>query len=490
MGDMALLTFNNTLNKKLPFLAQKVATTPFRNNVLVAFSPETASLLDMPEHIENKDEFLKVFSGQKLPKGGEYSAQVYAGHQFGQFVPQLGDGRSIAIGEVINQHQQSFEVQLKGSGPTPYSRMGDGRAVLRSCIREFLASEAMAALGIPTTRALCISATDDYVYRETPEQGAIMTRVTPSNIRFGHFEFFFHHNKLTELNALADYCLTELYPECLKADNPHLAMLTAITERTAKLIAHWQAVGFAHGVMNTDNMSILGLTIDYGPYGFLDAYHSAFICNHSDHSGRYAFDQQPSIGLWNLNALAYTFSHWLSADDIRQTLQSYEPVLIKTYNQLMMNKLGLSNWQENDRHLLGQLLAIMELNQADYSLTFRRLNTVKVDDTDNLTCQSLLALFNQPEQISAWLIQYRERLSQQTLNDNERIALQNQHNAKYILRNYLAEVAIRSANAGDYSEIERLRALLISPFDEQPQMNAYSERPPTWGTKLAISCSS
>ncbi|MGJ8693072.1 MAG: protein adenylyltransferase SelO [Thalassotalea sp.] len=490
MTSSPFLQFQNTLTSELDFIFEDVSTTPFSDNFLIAYSPETAELLSLAQNIDQHEDFIKIFSGEMLPEGARHTAQVYAGHQFGHFVPQLGDGRSISLGEITNNQKTQYDLQLKGSGPTPYSRMADGRAVVRSCIREFLASEAFAALGIPTTRALCITATNDKVYRESAEQGAIMTRVTESNIRFGHFEFFFHHNRLAELDQLANYCLKYLYPECLRAPQPHLAMLMAIVERTASLMAKWQAFGFAHGVMNTDNMSILGLTIDYGPFGFLDQFESGFICNHSDHQGRYAFEQQPSIGLWNLNALAYTFSRWLQPDDIRQVLENYEPQLIKTYNHLMQQKLGLESWQDDDKHLLGRLLGIMEEQKADYSLSFRLLNSVFIADSTNSQCQALIALFASPEKITAWLTTYRARLQQQSLKCDERIKQQNLANPKYILRNYLAETAIRSANAGDYSEIETLRQLLTNPYDEQPNMHAYAKVPPIWGKKLEISCSS
>ena len=490
MSDSLVLAFNNVTTNALPFIFQDVATTPFSESYLVAFSPEAAHYISLPFNVKEHDDFVKIFSGEKLPTGARHTSQVYAGHQFGQFVSQLGDGRSISLGEIQDTEQNPIDIQLKGSGPTPYSRMGDGRAVLRSCVREFLASEAMAALNIPTTRALCITSTNDPVYREKPEHGAIMTRLTPSNIRFGHFEYFFHHNKLEELDQLGSYCLEKLYPECLKADNPHQAMLLEVTHRTATLIAQWQSIGFAHGVMNTDNMSILGLTIDYGPFAFLDNYEPEFICNHSDHQGRYAFDQQPSIGLWNLNALGYTFSRWLEPEDIRTALASYEPTLMSHYNLLMQQKLGLDQWLEKDKFLLGKLLSLMNKFKVDYTLAFRLLNTIFQEDNTNQQCQVFIDLFDEQTDIITWLGTYRIRLRLQGRDDKRRHQQQNRVNPKYILRNYLAETAIRSANTGDFSEIERLRKVLTSPFAEQNEMNAYANQPPAWGREMEISCSS
>lgn len=483
------LNFKNNSFEKLAFTYQHVQTTPFSNNHLVAVSKKALPLLDLTLEDAQHENFVTIFSGTHCPEGAMCQSQVYAGHQFGHFVPQLGDGRSISLGEVAAASGKSWDIQLKGSGKTPYSRMGDGRAVLRSCIREFLASEAMHALGVPTTRALCITGTTDAVYRETPEQGAIMTRLTESNIRFGHFEYFFHHNKMEELDKLADYCIDSLFPQTKETDNPHLAMFVEITKRTAELIAKWQALGFAHGVMNTDNMSILGLTIDYGPFGFLDDYQPGFICNHSDHHGRYAFEQQPSVGLWNLNALAHTFTRWLSTEQLKSTLGEYQTYLVTHYHLLMSQKLGLTHWQNTDSNLLTNLLDLMT-NKVDYHQTFRLLNTVYHNDINNEKCETLLNLFDDKKAMQQWLQGYRDRIAKQTLSDEERHQLQNLHNPKYILRNYLAEMAIRAASAGDFSEIERLQTLLNTPYEEHAEFNVYAEPAPQWGKELAISCSS
>ncbi|MBO9490339.1 YdiU family protein [Endozoicomonas sp. G2_1] len=488
------LQFTNRWYQQLGFSYQKVVASPLINSRLVAVSKEAAALLDMTTDDIQADEFFGWLSGQLTPKQGHHIAQVYAGHQFGQFVPQLGDGRSIGIGEVKNSAGQHIELQLKGAGPTPYSRMGDGRAVLRSCIREFLASEAMAALDIPTTRALAIVDSDQAVYRETRETGAVMTRMAESHLRFGHFEYFFHHGKKDELNQLADFALACYFPECLQAKTPHLAMLTEITVNTAKLIAKWQAVGFAHGVMNTDNMSVLGLTLDYGPYGFLDDYQPGFICNHSDHHGRYAFNQQPSIGLWNLNALAYTFSTWLSPEQIRQALACYEPVLVEHYNQLMTAKLGLTSWQQEDTELLSRYLGLMTQTQADYTLSFRHLNQVLTTDSD--IPEPLHNVFNQSagvdvqDQLSQWLKTYRKRLNNQALSAQERLTQQNASNPIYILRNYLAQNAIEAAQQGDYQPLNELHQVLAKPFNADDNYQRYGQPAPDWGKHLEISCSS
>ncbi|WP_448213978.1 protein adenylyltransferase SelO [Colwellia sp. MEBiC06753] len=484
------LNFDNHLIKHLPFLVSKVSPAPLIGSHLIIASKALLSELNIDIEQTQQQKFIDIFAGKYLPEGGCFHAQVYSGHQFGQYVPQLGDGRAISLGEIKTAAGKRLDVQLKGAGQTPYSRMGDGRAVLRSCIREFLASEAMAALSIPTTRALCIIGSDHEVYREQVEKGAMMTRVAQCYIRFGHFEYWFHQGKMDELNQLADYCLAQYFPNCLQQANPHLAMLEQIVHSTAELIAKWQVYGFAHGVMNTDNMSILGLTIDYGPFGFLDDYQPHFICNHSDHTGRYAFDQQPSIGLWNLNALAITFSKWLTAQEIRQVLEQYEPTLISHYLYLMQQKLGLTEWRDSDHALLGEWLNLMAQQKADYSLSFRLLNLVQLDDQDNEHCQALLALFKDKTPVMQWLAKYRTRLSDNDCTDKLRVQLQNQYNPKFILRNYLAQQAISLAEQGDYAELERLHNILTQPFAEQPDLEQYAQQAPDWGKSLEISCSS
>lgn len=490
MTNHELFKLDSSISQALPFLISEVSPTPLKHAELLTYSKQCAELLGLSPEFCESNLHREIASGEYLPEGGLYYAQVYAGHQFGQYVPQLGDGRAISLGSFRNKDGKMFELQLKGSGKTPYSRMGDGRAVLRSCIREYLASEAMAALGIPTTRALNLIGSKEWVYRERAEIGAMMTRVAPSHIRFGHFEYLFHQGKLAELQQLADHCLKHFYPKGLEQENPYAYLLEQVVIVTAQLIAQWQAQGFAHGVMNTDNMSILGLTIDYGPYGFLDDYDPSFVCNHSDHYGRYAFDQQPSIGLWNLNALALTFSHWLSSDEIKSALALYEPQLVESYVVLMQQKLGFDTWGEKEHAILSQLLTIMSEQKADYSQTFRRLNTVSAEDESNENNTALLALFKAPESMEKWLVQYRNRLSENEMARHLSVQQQDQINPAYVLRNYLAQIAIQQAEKGELEELECLFTLLSTPFEEKAGFGAYSEPSPSWGKELEISCSS
>jgi uncharacterized protein YdiU (UPF0061 family) len=441
------------------------------------------------------DPLQQWLAGARPLPGSEPVAMCYAGHQFGHFVPQLGDGRAIVLGEVATAGDGHWEVQLKGAGLTPFSRDGDGRAVLRSTVREYLCSEAMHGLGIPTTRALCLFDSDEEVYRERIERGALLVRLAPSHVRFGSFEVFYHRQQYGRLRELADYVIDHDFPQLREQASPYLEMLREAVTRTARLMAQWQLVGFAHGVMNTDNMSILGLTLDYGPFGFLDAYDPGFICNHSDYQGRYAFERQPAIGLWNLTCLAQALLPLLDADDgekaaamAREVLDDYQPELAAAYAAGMRAKLGLRERDGSDQELSSHLLDLMRDSAADYTNLFRDL--AAIDAASDLPDHRLRDRFVDREAFDAWLTLYRARLRREGRTDAVRRAEMHAANPRYILRNYLAERAIRAAEAGDYREIERLRLLLAHPFDEQPAMAGYAQEPPDWGRELAVSCSS
>lgn len=481
------LPFSNSFAALPDSFYSRVQPTPFETPPeLIHFNTAVADLLDLDPDCRNEARFADIFSGKTALPGFDPLAMLYAGHQFGHYVPQLGDGRAVLLGEIANRRGERWEVQLKGSGLTPYSRDGDGRAVLRSSIREYLCSEAMHGLGIPTTRALCLVGSRDEVYRERIEPGAMITRVAPSHVRFGSFEVFFYRDRHDAIETLADYVVQHHYPDLaeLPAPDRYRRFLEAVVARTARLVAQWQAVGFAHGVLNTDNMSILGLTLDYGPYGFMENYDPGFICNHSDYHGRYAFDQQPRIGLWNLSCLAQALLPLLEVEAAKAALAAYEAIFRREYDALMAAKLGLRQADEHSVRLCDELLVQMHHGGADYTRLFRALSAGRGTAT-------LRDEFIDRDRFDRWRQDYRQRLEILNIDDDQRRAGMLTVNPKYVLRNYMAQIAIeRAQDAQDYSEIDRLLRLLQRPFDEHPDMQAYAEPPPDWAGGIQVSCSS
>ncbi len=486
MPTLEDLRFKNSF-AGLPDASRPVLPTPLEDCHLVSFNAAAAELIDLDPAEAQRPEFLDFFSGRRVPPDSEPLAMLYAGHQFGVYVPQLGDGRAILLGEVSNNRGERWELQLKGSGLTPFSRQGDGRAVLRSTVREYLCSEAMHGLGIPTTRALCIVGSEEEVYRETVETGAMLLRMAPSHVRFGSFEVFFYRDQSDHIGRLADYVIEHHFPHLVSDADKYGRLLDEVTESTARLIAKWQAVGFTHGVMNTDNMSILGLTLDYGPFGFMDAYKPRFVCNHSDYSGRYAFDKQPRIGSWNLTCLAQALTPLMSVDRAKEALQQYGPAFARHFAELMNAKLGIGNHNERSAALVDELLEIMAANRVDYTRFFRALGSFKRDGENT----QLRDMFLDRAAFDAWSKVYGRNLAAENSDDDARKAAMDRVNPKYVLRNYLAQQAIERATAErDYSEIDRLLRLLQNPFDEQPDMEAYAAEPPDWAASIEVSCSS
>lgn len=486
MAALHSLRFDNRFARLPADLFSRVTPTGFDRPHLVAFNPEVAALLDLDPGAAGDPDFAQYFGGRKLLPGSAPLAMKYTGHQFGVYNPELGDGRGLLLGEVVNSRGESWDLHLKGAGQTPYSRFGDGRAVLRSCIREYLGSEAMHHLSIRTTRALCIVGSDEKVQREKAEHGAMLLRVADTHVRFGHLEWLFHSRQPELLRTLLDFVIGQHFPDCAQAPDPHGAFLREVVRRTARLMGQWQLVGFAHGVMNTDNFSLTGATFDYGPFGFLDAYAPGFICNHSDHQGRYAWNRQPSIGLWNLNALAHALSDLIERDVLVDALEGYQPELLATYWGGLRDKLGLRGERPEDRDLVVDWLDLLAKNGADYTRSFRHLAGVRAGNDK----PALRDDFVDREAFDAWCRRYQARLDAENSGDAERATRMNAVNPKYILRNYLAQIAIDKAEAGDYSEIETLRRLLTRPFDEQPALERYAALPPEWGRHLEISCSS
>ena len=475
---------------------------------LVGFSPDAAVPLGITRAELGTAAGLAVFTGNAVAAWSDPLATVYSGHQFGVWAGQLGDGRALLLAE-FQTADGPCEVQLKGAGRTPYSRMGDGRAVLRSSIREFLCSEAMSGLGIPTTRALCVTGADAPVRREEIETAAVVTRLAPSFVRFGHFEHFAASEQLPQLRALADYVIDRFYPACRSEPQPYLALLRELARRTAELMADWQAVGFCHGVMNTDNMSILGLTLDYGPFGFLDGFDANHICNHSDTGGRYAYAQQPQIGYWNLFCLAQALLPLFGEDpDVfvnlsdegqaqpaidaaQNVLLTYRDVYGAAFYARYRAKLGLSTAQDADEALFGDLFKLLHNQRADYTLFFRHLAEVRRDDTPAAAeARTVRDVFFDRAAADVWLAAYRQRLQAEPQSDDERAAAMYRVNPKYVLRNHLAEIAIRRAKEKDFSEVENLRAVLARPFDDHPGFEHYAQPAPDWASSLEVSCSS
>jgi uncharacterized protein YdiU (UPF0061 family) len=458
----------------------------------VATSAACAAELGLPPDWAERDDgaALQVLSGNRLWPGMAPLASVYSGHQFGVWAGQLGDGRALWLGE-LDTPAGPIEIQLKGAGRTPYSRGGDGRAVLRSSIREFLASEAMHALGVPTTRALAVTGSALPVRRERIETAAVLTRTAPSFIRFGHFEHFSQIAGHVELRRLADFVIAHHFPECAAAPQPYAALLGQVTLRTARLMADWQAVGFCHGVMNTDNMSILGLTIDYGPFGFLDRFDPGHVCNHSDDGGRYAWARQPNVGFWNLHALAQALMPLIEDSDLAlATLEVYKTAFADTLLARWRAKLGLTTADPGDRALADDLLRLMATDACDFTITFRRLAGFATrPDADNAAVRDL---FIDRAAFDAWAQRYAERLRAEASDDAQRALQMRRVNPNLVLRNHLAEVAIRDAEAGDFGELQRLLKVLEHPFDEADAAGdqRYAGFPPDWAQSIEVSCSS
>ncbi|GIT98170.1 YdiU family protein [Sulfurovum sp. TSL1] len=475
----------NEIKLTNPYLAlpeecyTRVKPTPLENVFLIHANEEVAKLLDIDCEELYSDAFVEFVNGAWELTGSDPFAMCYAGHQFGHFVPRLGDGRAINIGTIKQWH-----LQLKGAGQTRYSRFGDGRAVLRSSIREYLMSEAMHGLGIESTRALALIGSEHKVYREKWETGAIVLRVSPSWIRFGTFEYFAHKKRYEELEALADYAIAESYPHLTDVPNKYLQFFTEVVTKTARLMAEWQAVGFNHGVMNTDNMSIAGLTIDYGPYAFLDDYDYDYICNHTDQGGRYSFGNQPNIGEWNLQALMHTLSPMVQLFKLEKALAHYAELYTSRYLEVMGHKLGLDVLRDEDLELIKQLLGMMQGLAIDYTLFFRTLSRYEGERTALLE----LGLYHKP--MNEWLDRYDERLKANTSTTEERRNVMLQTNPKFVLKNYMLQEAIEAAEKGDFSVVDTLFKIAQGPYAEHEAHERWAGATPDAFKNQKLSCSS
>jgi uncharacterized protein YdiU (UPF0061 family) len=409
-------------------------------------------------------------------------AMNYSGHQFGQYNPQLGDGRGVLLGE-IETERGIIDIHLKGAGVTPFSRGGDGRAVIRSTIREYLASIAMRGLGIPTTGALAMAVNQTPVYRETRERGATLLRTATTHIRFGHFEGLYYRKQHQDLKHLADYCIAQQFNHSDIDTGDYRQWFEVIVEQTASLIAKWQAVGFCHGVMNTDNFSIAGETLDYGPFAFLDDFDPQFICNHSDHTGRYAFDQQPAIARWNLAALAQALSGLIDDHDLIKAVRGFDLKFEHAYRNEMTAKLGLQKVSQSvASSLIEEWLTLLAKLSVDYTLANRAL----ADALDSE--ERFLAFFSHHKQARRWLNSYQQALGD--VNPEQHRAAINRVNPLYILRNYLAQGAITAAENNDFSRLKALKDCLANPYDSVAGYEAFAGPSPGWAKSICISCSS
>ena len=425
-------------------------------------------------------QLLNIFNGTEKMESLKPLSMVYSGHQFGQYVEQLGDGRGLLLGQIIS-NSGLIDIHLKGAGKTPYSRFGDGRAVLRSVIREYLCGEAMHALSIPTSRALMIVGSDEMVIREKSESAAMLARTAKTHIRFGSFEYFHYNNQPENVKALADFCIDQYPAYFSSTPTAYEDFFRVIVARTASMIAQWQACGFNHGVMNTDNMSILGETFDYGPYGFMEDYLPSYVCNHSDHQGRYAFKNQPYIGLWNCSALGHALSSLISEEAQGEILQTYEEIFQSTLAELFRKKLGLEQEESEDATLIQGLLDIMESEKLDYTNTLRNL-------TQALTNKTTPELDS--DIAKSWIVSFQERHIKEDLSVDKKLTSMNQVNPKFILRNYMAQEAIDAAEDSNFSKLETLIVVLTKPFEELKEHQKFANKSPAWAQDLEISCSS
>jgi len=470
--------FDNSYARLPDRFFASVYPEPVEGPKLLRFNQKLAAELGVEADLSDPDRLASVLSGNVVPQGASPLAMAYAGHQFGNFVPQLGDGRAILIGEVMDRAGQRRDIQWKGAGPTPFSRRGDGRAALGPVIREYVVSEAMHALGIPATRALAAVSTGELVQREQEQQGAVFVRVAASHVRVGTFQFFAARGDTEGVRTLANYVIERHYPDLMGAQNPYLALLQAVADRQAELIARWLGVGFIHGVMNTDNMTISGETIDFGPCAFLDEYNPMKVFSSIDRQGRYAYRNQPGIGQWNIARLAEALVPLIDADEEKavgaanSVLKAFGDTFQAHWIEVFRAKLGLVTARDGDGDLVQGLLSAMEENEADFTRTFRALcNAAEGHDDD------LLACFADPSKLREWLPKWNERLAEEGRSPADVATEMRGVNPWLIARNHRIEEAIAAANYGDFSFFEKLVEALEKPFEERPEFADYAIAP-------------
>ncbi len=474
------MPFDNTYARLPGRFFVRVAPTPVAAPRLVRLNRDLALHLNLdPDRLASPDG-IEILAGKRVAEGAEPIAMAYAGHQFGHFVPQLGDGRAILLGEVVDRDGVRRDIQLKGSGPTAFSRRGDGRAALGPVLREYVVSEAMAALGIPTTRALAAVTTGETVVRDDLLPGAVLTRVASSHVRIGTFQFFAARGDVDGVRLLADYVIARHYPQAA-GNRPYRALLEHVVARQAELVARWLLVGFIHGVMNTDNMSIAGETIDYGPCAFMDAYDAATVFSSIDHHGRYAYGNQPRIALWNLARLAETLLPLLSDDadeavaEAQEALGAFATTFEAAYDGGLRRKLGLFTERDGDAALARDLLKAMAENRADFTLTFRLLSDAAAGPDGD---EAVRRLFADPAAYDIWAARWRERLAQEPQDGVIRRAAMRAANPAYIPRNHRVEAVIEAAvERSDFAPFDELLTVLSKPYEDQPGFARYADPP-------------
>ena len=473
------MLFDNSYNDLPQEFFERINPVPVQDPQLIIFNDNLAKTLGIDES-KTRKQLAELFSGNVIPKGSSPIALAYAGHQFGQFVSQLGDGRAVLLGEISTPEQKHYDIQLKGSGQTKFSRQGDGRAPLGPVIREYIVSEAMHALGIPSTRSLAAVTTGEKVYRETALPGGILTRIAESHIRVGTFEYFAAQNKIENLKTLAEYTIKRHFPLLKDSRNSYLSLLELVCDRQIELIAKWMGIGFIHGVMNTDNTSIVGETIDYGPCAFMDSYNPSTVFSSIDAHGRYAFGNQPSIAHWNMACFANCLAPLIDQDSDKAEEQEQE-VINQFPNKMkvalmtvMCKKIGLKSTNSNSQETLQKLLSIMLDNESDYTLTFRYLSEIIKGKGNTLFKKQFL----EHKQISNWLKEWTDLIKDQSLSKKEIALSMESSNPVFIPRNHLVERAIEAAvENNDFSEMKTLLAILNRPYEEQSSYSDFMKPP-------------
>ena len=493
MKNLENLELKNSFYQLGADFFQAKSPDPVSSPYLINSNPDAIELIGLDFSEIQNPKFVEYFSGNRLLQDSQPLAMAYSGHQFGSYNPRLGDGRGLLLGEIKDKQNNIMDIHLKGCGPTRFARGFDGRATLRASIREYLGGEAVHGLGIPTTRSIAVIGTGELVHRETPEPGAILVRLSDTHIRFGSFQLLHFTNKPEKVTELINYIIIRHYPTIQNDSDKVRLLLRNVVKRTARLIALWQANGFIHGVMNTDNMTITGTTFDYGPFGFMDRFNPNFTPNHSDPHGRYAYGRQPEIGYWNLSKFAETLGHLIDSQLITKELDNYQQIYNQYYRELMGQKLGLEILDSEFRELVNKLFQLLYDNQIDYSLFFRHLS-----DLPNNFLEALKQNFKNPQTLDSWISMYLRLIEREDPSPATRKDKMNRINPKFILRNYLLQSATDKAlKESDFSEIERLRLLLRDPYTDRPELfnqlgidpEFYAAETPASFIEMQLSCS-